>query len=101
MKNPIKEFAMVVMLIFPSAMFATQLSNKMATNIVLQVEKTEITVDDLPKIVREGFALSDYATLIINKIYKVVDKEGTVTYEFILGDNNDAVIFSEEGKIVE
>jgi|GEM_PF-4972085 len=101
MKNPIKEFVIVVMLIFPSVMYATQLSNKTATSIVLQVEKTEISVEDLPDVVREGFNLSDYSSMVISKIFKVVDQEGTVTYEFVLGDNNDTVIFSEKGKVVE
>ena len=101
MKSPIKVLAIVAMLFFSSAIYATHLQNNKETVLMAQPVKTEITVDELPEIVREGFNLSDYSSMAISKIYKVVDQGGTVTYEFVLGDNNDSVIFSEEGKVVE
>lgn len=100
MKNSVKAFVFATVLGISGSAFAAQSFNTNAVEITAEPVKTEVIFDDLPEAVQEGFKGSDYAEIAVNKIFKV-EEEGTTTYEFYVGEENDVITFTEEGEITE
>ena len=100
MKNSVKAFVIAAVLGISGSAFASQSFNTYAVEITAEPVKTEVTFDDLPELVQEGFNGSDYAETTVNKIFKV-EEEGITTYEFYVGAENEVITFTEEGEITE
>ena len=101
MKNSVKALVIAtVMGVSGSAFAAQSIDKNYAVEITAEPVKTEVTFEDLPELVQEGYNISDYAETPINKIFKVEDEE-MVSYEFYIGADNEVITFSEEGEITE
>jgi hypothetical protein len=65
-------------------------------------QKTEITMNDLPQVVKDAWSKSDYSAQKVEKIYKVMNDSSEI-YEFVVNSANSkvAVQFDKEGKFLK